>query len=379
MSQRILTIVVLITVTLSAVKGQDATGREESLNALRYTVPFLTISPDSRAGAMGDAGVATSPDGNSQHWNAAKYPFIKEQSGFSATFTPWLRGLGVTDLYLGYLSGYKKFGDNQAVSGSIKYFNLGEIVEIGEDKEPTGQTIRPNEFAVDAGYSQILNQYFGLGLVFRFIYSDIAAGTSNLNSGARYEPGVSFAADVSAYFQKPVVISNYDGEMAYGLNISNIGAKMSYSEDKESQFIPTNLRLGGRLSLDIDEYNKVGFTLDINKLLIPTPDTAIDIEKIGVIEGVYKSFYDAPDGGKEEFREIMWSAGAEYVYMQQFALRAGYFNEHELKGNRKYFTVGAGFMLNVFSLDFSYLFPATGGRSNPLANTMRFTLGFKFQ
>jgi hypothetical protein len=379
MLQRILTLIVLFIVSIGFVKGQDPSGREESLNALQYTVPFLTIAPDSRSGAIGDAGVSTSPDINSQHWNSSKYAFMKEQGGVALSYTPWLRSLGVTDLNLVYLAGYRKFDKNQAVSGGIRYFNLGEIQEIDESGQQTGSTIRPNEFALDAGYSRVLSEYFGLGLVFRFIYSDIAAGTSNLNSGAMYEPGTSFAADISAYYQKPVNVGNHDGEMAYGIDISNIGKKMAYSEDNESQFIPTNLRLGGRLGIDIDNYNKVGFILDINKLLIPTPDTTKDMQKIGVVEGMYTSFYDAPGGAKEEFHEIMWSIGAEYVYMEQFALRAGYFYEHETKGNRKYFTVGAGFMLNVFSLDFSYLFPTTGGRSNPLANTMRFTLGFKFE
>lgn len=377
MLKRFSFIIVIAIYSFEVVNSQSTDGRD--LNAIWTSVPFLTIAPDSRAGALGDAGVATSPDNNSQHYNAAKYPFIKEQAGVSLSYTPWLRGLGVTDLNLVYLSGYKKFGDKQVASGAIKYFNLGEIDEIDEDGQPTFNKIRPHEFAIDAGYSRLFSDYFSGGLVFRFIYSNIAAGTSNLNSGARYEPGTSFAADISTYYQKPVEISSYDGEMAFGLNISNIGAKMSYSEDKESQFIPTNLRLGGRLSLDIDDYNKVGFTLDLNKLLVPTPDTSVDLQKIGVIEGVYKSFYDAPGGSKEEFNELMWSAGVEYLYMQQFALRAGYFHEHASKGNRKYFTVGAGFNLNVFSLDFSYLFPATGGRSNPLANTMRFTLGFRFE
>lgn len=383
MLKRFLVYSAVIICSFEFINGQSIDGKDsESLNAIWTSVPFLTIAPDSRSGSIGDAGVATSADINSQHWNAAKYPFIKEQFGVSLAYTPWLKGLGVTDLNLLYLSGYKKFGDRQVVSGAIRYFNLGEIDEIDENGEPTYNKIRPNEFAIDAGYSRLFSEYFSGGLVFRFIYSNIAAGTSNLNSGARYEPGTSFAADLSTYYQKPVEISNYDGEMAFGLNISNIGAKMSYSEDKESQFLPTNLRLGGRLSLDIDDYNAIGFTLDLNKLLVPTPhpnDSTYDPQEIGVIEGMYTSFYDAPGGAKEEFHEIMWSTGIEYIYMQQFALRAGYFYEHETKGNRKYFTVGAGFNLNVFSLDFSYLFPASGGRNNPLANTMRFTLGFRFE
>jgi hypothetical protein len=382
MLKRTSILIVLSAISFSFLYGQGIDGKDsDALNALRYTVPFVTIAPDSRAGSMGDAGVATSPDINAQHWNPAKFPFMKERIGGGLSYTPWLKGLGVTDLNLLYLTGFMKFEEKQAVSAGIRYFNLGQIVEMGEDGNPTGNKISPNEFAIDAGYSRLLNDNLSLGLVFRFLYSDIANGISNIGTGTiqEYHAGTSYAADVSAYYQKPVRVGNYDGEMAYGIDISNIGSKMAYSEDKESQFIPTNLRLGGRLSLDIDDYNKVSFTMDMNKLLIPTPDSTKDMQKIGIVEGMYTSFYDAPGGGSEEFHEIMWSIGAEYLYMQQFAIRAGYFNEYVSKGNRKYFTVGAGFNLNVFSLDFSYLFPTSGGRSNPLANTMRFSLGFRFE
>lgn len=377
MYKRILFAIITV-LSLSYASGQGTDGRDDNQKAIRTSVPFLTIAPDSKAGALGDAGVATSPDINSQHWNAAKYPFTKEQAGVGLSYTPWLRSLGVTDLNLLYLSGYKKFGDMQAVSGGLRYFNLGEINEINSSGVATGNKIRPHEFAIDAGYSRRFSDYISGALTFRFIYSDIAAGTSNLTSGARYEPGTSYAADIAFYYQKPIQLSGYDAEMAFGANISNIGSKMSYSQDRESQFIPTNMRLGGRLSMDLDEYNSLGFTMDINKLLVPSPDPNDSTDR-GVLEGMIRSFYDAPGGMKEEFNEVMWSLGAEYWYMQQFAIRAGYFYEHETKGNRKYFTVGIGLNLNVFSLDFSYLFPTTGGRSNPLANTMRFTLGFRFE
>lgn len=363
----------LATMYLSA---QSTDGRDESQNAIETSVPFLTIAPDSRAGAMGDAGAATTPDINSQHWNASKYPFTKEKSGISLSYTPWLRSLGVTDLNLLYASGYYKFSDKQAVSGGLRYFNLGEIQEVDNSGEATGNRIRPHELAVDVGYSRMFGEHISGGLVFRFIYSDIAAGTSNLNAGARYEPGKSVAGDVSVYYQKPIQISSYDAEMAFGVNISNIGGKMTYSQDNESQFIPTNLRVGGRVSLDIDEYNSIGATLDLNKLLVPSETDSTDM---GPIQGIFKSFSDAPGGGKEEYHEIMWSFGLEYWYMKQFALRAGYFHEYETKGNRKYFTAGVGMNLNVFTIDFSYLFPTTGGRNNPLANTMRFTLAFRFE
>ncbi len=357
--------------------AQDSDGRDVSNTVIRTSVPFLTIAPDSKSGAMGDAGVSTSGDLSSQHWNSAKYVTLKEEFGFAISYTPWLRSLGVTDLNLLYLSGYKKFGRDQAVSASLRYFNLGEIIELDNEGEETGSTIRPHEFALDAGYSRAFSEYFSGGLAFRFIYSDIAAGTSStgLAGGAQYEPGTSFAADISTYFQKPVNVGGYDATYAWGVNISNIGTKMTYSEDNESQFIPTNLRVGGRYEMEIDEYNSIAGTLDLNKLLVPLNDTT----NMGTMEGMFKSFYDAPGGFEEEMQEIMWSFGVEYWYMKQFAIRAGYFYENENKGNRKYFTTGVGLHLNVFSLDFSYLFPTQGGQNNPLSNTMRFTLGFKFE
>lgn len=386
MLRRIVFIALVVTtfVTISGQTGSD--GRDEnSQNSIKTAVPFLTIAPDSKSGSMGDAGVATTPDISSQHWNSSKYTFMKEKSGVALSYTPWLRNLQVNDLNLLYLAGYLRLDKEQAVSGSIRYFNLGEINEVLEDGSATGKIIRPNEYAIDLGYARRFSEYIGGGIAFRYIRSDIANGTSGLgtsSAGAQYFPGNSFAADISTYYQREIKLSNYDGEMAYGLSISNIGNKMTYSEDDESQFIPTNLRLGGRLGIDIDDYNKIGFTMDLNKLLVPTPqpgDSTYDPQTIGVIEGMILSFYDAPGGFSEEFHEIMWSLGAEYWYMKQFALRAGYFNEYKTKGNRKYFTVGVGLNLNVFSLDFSYLFPTSGGRTNPLANTMRFTLGFRFE
>jgi hypothetical protein len=368
-----------------SLKGQTTVDGRDELNAIRSAVPFLTIAPDSKSGAMGDAGVASKPDINSQHWNTSKYAFIEDEAGIALSYTPWLRSLQVTDLNLLYLSGFRRIDERMVLSGAVRYFNLGEIAEINEDGVTTGNKIRPNEFAVDLGYSLLFSEYISGGLAFRYIRSDIANGTSGLGSGggAKYEPGNSIAGDITTYFQKPIQISSYDAEMAIGLNISNIGVKMTYAQDNESQFIPTNMRLGGRLTMDLDEYNSLSFMMDLNKLLVPTDrssvDTNYDSQKIGVIEGVLKSFSDAPGGASEEFHEIMWSFGAEYYYMQQFAIRAGYFHEHATKGNRKYFTVGVGLAYNVFSLDFSYLFPATGGRSNPLANTMRFTLGFRFE
>jgi hypothetical protein len=388
------TIVFLLSfLTFYTTKAQDDevdyTGRE--LNAILTTVPFLTIAPDSRSGAMGDAGVATSPDLYSQHWNPAKYVFMEDQFGIGLSYTPWLKNLGVTDLNLLYLSGFYKFDQRQSISGAIRYFNLGTIQYTTSTGEPAG-TGKPNEFAIDAGYSMMFSDYFSGGLVFRFIYSDIAGGQGTLNN-IEYNKGISFASDLAVYYQRPIQLSDYEAEMAYGLNISNIGSKMSYSEGDTKEFIPTNMRLGGRLSVDLDEYNSIGVTVDFNKLLVPTPaeyegDSLIAgmSNDVGTLKGMIQSFYDAPgqlnNSGersvfKEELHEIMISGGLEYWYRDQFAVRAGYFYEHESKGNRKYITTGIGLKLNVFSLDFSYLIAT--GRTSPLNRTMRFTLGFIFE
>lgn len=377
MMKRTLFLALLVSVSLATTYGQDSDGKDVTASAIRTAVPFLTIAPDSKAGALGDAGVSTSPDISSQHWNVAKYAFNEERSGVALSYTPWLRSLGVTDLNLLYLAGYYKFDRLQSISGSLRYFNLGEITELNDQGIETGSTIRPHEYAMDLGYSRAFSDYLSGGLAFRFIYSDIAAGTSEsgLGGGARYEPGTSFAADIAAYYNRPTRVQGYDANWGWGVNVSNIGNKMSYSEDNESQFIPTNLRLGGNFGIELDKYNSLGFTMDLNKLLVPLNDTT----NMGTIEGMFKSFSDAPGGLEEELQEIMWSLGAEYWYMDAFAVRAGYFHEHENKGNRKYFTAGVGLQLNVFSLDFSYLFPTQGGRTNPLASTMRFTLGFKFE
>ncbi len=366
-------------------QDDDILGRQASLNPILTTVPFLTIAPDSRSGALGDAGVATSPDLNSQHWNPSKYVFMEQKAGVSLAYTPWLKNLGVTDLNLLYLAGYYKFDDRQTISGGLRYFNLGTINYTTGTGEDAG-TGKPNEFAVDAGYSRLFGRNFSGGIVFRFIYSDIAGGTGSLNN-IEYNPGISVASDLSVYYQKPLKIDRKDAEMAFGLDISNIGSKMSYSNSDDKEFIPTNMRLGGRFSMDLDEYNSLGIILDINKLLVPTPpvrDTETDEviagkdDNVGTIKGMVQSFYDAPGGFSEEMKEIMFSVGGEYWYRNQFAVRAGYFYESEMKGNRKYFTAGIGLKLNVFSLDFSYLIPS-GGRTSPLANTMRFTLGFAFE
>lgn len=357
-----------------------------SINTIKTTVPFLTIAPDSRAGGMGDAGVATSPDLASQHWNPAKYVFMKQTGGLDVSFTPWLRALGVNDVYLGYLSGYYKFDKKQAVSASLRYFSLGTIALTNETGAPLGNST-PNEFAVDAAYSRLFSDHLSGALLFRFIRSDIAGSAGDITNLA-YNPGTSFAADLSMYYQHPLEISKNKCEYALGFDISNIGTKMSYASGDKKEFIPTNLRLGGRFSIDLDEYNKVSALVEFNKLLVPTPpvrnstgDTILYgmDDNVGTIQGMIQSFYDAPGGFTEEMHEIAYSVGGEYWYREQFAIRAGYFNENKYKGDRKYVTCGVGLRLNVFSLDFSYLIPTIGGKNNPLANTMRFTIGFIFK
>jgi hypothetical protein len=359
-----------------------------TLNAIQTTVPFLTIAPDSRAGAMGDVGVATMPDVTSQHWNAAKYPFIKGQFGVSLAYTPWLRNV-VNDINLGYLSAYYRFDKKQVVSASLKYFSLGEVIFRDMDGVLVGN-YNPNEFSIDAGYSRLLSDYFSAALVLRFIRSDITGGGSI--EGQQYNAGYSFAADLGLYYQHPANLGGLTGEFAWGANFSNLGTKISYTEGSDKQFIPANLRIGARYSLEIDDYNSLSLALDFNKLLVPTPpiyyNDSIDAEGNMVVQYGMKpptslplswiqSFYDAPDGFSEEMHEIMIGTGLEYWYRQQFAIRAGYFYEHETKGNRKYFAAGIGLKLNVFFIDFSYLI-STSGRNNPLANTMRFTLGLNF-
>jgi hypothetical protein len=359
-----------------------------TLNAIQTTVPFLTIAPDSRAGAMGDLGVATMPDVNSQHWNAAKYPFINGKAGVSLSYTPWLRNL-VNDINLLYLSGFYRFNDKQVVSASLRYFSLGEVIFRDMEGVLVGN-YNPNEFSVDAGYSRLFSDYFSGALTLRFIRSDITGGGSI--EGQQYNAGYSFAADLGFYYQHPLDLAGQNGEFAWGVNFSNLGTKISYTEGSDKQFIPANMRLGARYSIDLDEYNSLSLAVDLNKLLVPTPPIyyadSVDANRNPVIEYGRKapsslpmswiqSFYDAPNGFKEEMSEIMISSGLEYWYRKQFAIRAGYFNESKNKGNRKYFAAGIGMKLNVFFIDFSYLI-STSGRSNPLANTMRFTLGLNF-
>jgi hypothetical protein len=357
-------------------------GLKNSLNALQTTVPFLAISPDSRGGAMGDLGAATSPDANSQTRNAAKYAFIKSKMGVSLSYAPWLRTL-VKNMNLGYLSFYYRFDDKQVVSAAMKYFSLGQVIFRDSYNQYIGD-YAPYELSLDAGYSRLLSDRFSGALTLRYIRSDITGGGTI--DGQSYSAGNSFAVDLGVYYQRPLKIKELNSEFAWGACFSNLGTKISYTESADKQFIPANLRLGARLTVDVDEYNSLTGAVDFNKLLVPTPplynetgDSILYGKPIPTSLPLswIQSFYDAPGGFNEEMHEIMISGGLEYWYRQQFAIRGGYFHEHKLKGNRKYFAVGLGMNLNVFYLDFSYLISASG-RSNPLANTMRFTLGLDF-
>ncbi|MBZ0098298.1 MAG: type IX secretion system outer membrane channel protein PorV [Taibaiella sp.] len=357
-------------------------------NTVTTAVPFLRISPDARSGAMGDVGVAIDPDANAQYWNVAKIPFATKKYGVSATYTPWLKDL-VPDIFLAYLAGYAKFGenDNQSISASLRYFSLGEINYTDINANPIG-TGKPNEFAFDLGYSRKLSEYLSAGLSFRYINSSIASGLSATTPGIEYRPGNAFGADLGIYYRKKNEIDEFrSGTVALGAVLSNVGSKISYTSTRKD-FIPINLGLGGAYTYQADAYNAVTFALDVNKLLVPTPiDTNTDpttgpnyvIPDKSVVSGMLGSFGDAPGGFNEELREFQISAGAEYWYRQQFAVRAGYFWEHKLKGDRKYFTVGVGVRYNVFGLNFAYLVPSGSGiNRNPLSNTFRFSLLFEF-
>ena len=356
--------------------------RANQINSVSTAVPFLTIAPDSRAAGMGDVGVATSPDVNSLHWNPAKYSFAKLDEGVSLSYSPWLRRL-VNDMNLAYLSWYKRLDQVQVIAASLRYFNMGSINFMDYNGQPI-DTRRPNEFAIDAAYSRNFSEKLSAALAFRYIRSDISAGITT--SALRARPGNSFAADIAMYFNSEMHIFDKDGIWALGLNISNIGTKMSYSNEQNRMFIPINMRLGGSFGINLDSYNKMTLAIDANKLLVPTPplydpETGGIIEgrtrDVPVVQGMFQSFYDAPGGFDEEMREISYGFGLEYLYREVFAVRSGFFYENPTKGNRRYFTMGVGLNMNMLEIDFSYLI-SNYGPTNPLSNTMRFTLVYYF-
>lgn len=364
--------------------GAFAQDKLDMFNPVNTSVTSQMIAPDARAAGMGDVGVATDPDVNSQYWNPAKYPFCISRAGVSLNYTPWLRQL-VSDMDLAYLSGYYRIGDYSAVSASLRYFSLGEVMTDynGETGESSGMTINPYEMSFDVAYSLMLSEKFSLAAAVRWIYSDLTYDYTDDTS-----PGSAFAADIACYYNDHINIGARECQLGIGLNISNIGSKITFGGDDNSEFIPTNMRLGLALMVPIDEFNRFTIAADANKLLVPTypkqeegestEDYQQRVQKeyydVSSISGIFKSFGDAPGGFKEELQEINWSVGAEYVYNDKFTLRAGYHHESENKGNRKYFTVGAGFRMSAFSLDCGYVIATA--KSNPLDQTLRFTLGF---
>ncbi|MBH70389.1 MAG: hypothetical protein CMP69_04020 [Flavobacteriales bacterium] len=367
------------------IDGSSLTGSDR-LNTITTAMPFLLISPDSRSGSMGDVGVATSPDANSLHWNPAKFAFVEDNMGFSVSYVPWLRAL-VPDINLSYLSGYRRINDKETIGLELRYFSLGDITFTDINGTELGQ-YKPNEFAIGTAYARKLADKFSLAISARYIYSDLTGGQAA--GGIPTKPGISIASDISGYYSTNINIARTPFDMAVGCNISNIGNKVSYTETSVRDFIPINLRIGTSLGTEFDDYNNITIAFDINKLLVPTPPTNYDPNNetwsagmnpdVSVVSGIFQSFWDAPGGVKEEFNELNYSFGTEYWYANQFAIRAGYFNEHDTKGGRKFFTFGSGVKYNVFALDFSYLVNASRSinGSNPLANTMRFTLIFDF-
>lgn len=372
---RILTLVALFVMATLA----QAQEKDNWFNPVNFGVNSLAIAPDARAGAMGDVGAATEADANSQYWNPAKYPFNIARAGVSASYTPWLRKL-VNDINLANVSGFYRMGQYNALSASLRYFSLGEV-QLSEDEN--AMTINPYEMAVDLAYSRMLSERFSMSVGLRFIYSDV---TYDYTSSSK--AGKAFAADIAMYRLGYFMMGKRECSFAWGLNINNIGSKISFGGDDNAEYIPTNLRLGCNFTIPFNEYNKLSIAADANKLLIPTYPKQKDGEAdedyqqriqsdyydLSPITAIFKSFHDAPRGFKEEFQEIQWSCGLEYSYNDRFMVRAGYHHENAYKGNRKYLTAGAGFHMSVFTVDAAYVFSTS--QSNPLDQTMRFTLGF---
>ncbi|ELR72260.1 hypothetical protein C900_01814 [Fulvivirga imtechensis AK7] len=356
----------------SSLQAQGLVGQDSTRRVITTAVPFLTITPDARAGGMGDVGVATSPDANSVYWNPAKLVFIENNIGFALSYTPWL-GKIINDMSITYLSGYYKFTKEQAVAVSMRYFDLGEIFFTNEAGGSEGQ-FNPREFSFDATYSRMLTQNLSIGVVGRYIHSNLTGSFSS--GGVEARPGNSIAADIAMFYDKDLLLSGNNSNLALGAVISNIGSKLTYSDENNKDFIPTNLRLGSAFTTSLDPYNKLTFGLDLNKLLVPSPRYDGSESEKSLLSGIFGSFSDAEEGFSEEMKEFTVSAGAEYWYNNMFAARAGYFLEAEDKGNRKYLTVGLGFRYQVFGIDFAYLVPKE--QEHPLAETLRFTILFNF-
>jgi hypothetical protein len=367
-------------------------------NTILSALPFLRITPDARSGAMGDVGIGLSPDANAMHFNASKLAFVDQEVGLSATYTPWLRDLGLTDVYLTYLSGFRQIDELSTVGFALRFFSLGDIDFTDENGDPQGSG-KPREIEFGVSYARKLGENFSAGLSGKYIYSNLASGQRV--GGLDISSANAFAVDLSLFYKKPITVSSYDSELTFGLALSNLGSRVTYTESAARDYLPSNLGLGSALTMEFDQYNKMTFALDINKLLIPTPvssciidpDTGIcepnplfdanangiaDYREQATFSALTGSFSDAQGGFSEELQELSFSFGVEYWYDQQFAVRTGYYYEHALKGDRQFLTVGLGLKYNVFGLDLSYLVP-TNNQRNPLDNTLRFTLTFDFQ
>ncbi len=373
--KKVLFFSILYLFSVSTVFADDKDG----LNPIYTGVPFLGITPDARAGGMGDVGVASDPDVNSQYWNPAKYAMMESIGGIGFSFTPWMSKI-VSDINLSYLAGYWKIAENQALSASLRYFSLGEVNLTEEDGSSLGTT-QPYDLAVDMAYSRMLSEKWAAAVALRFIYSDLGGGLVSDMS-----PGSSVAADIAANYKTPITFATDDGSLDIGLNISNIGTKISY-DDTHNLFIPTNMRLGTSFMYPFDKFNTLSLNIDMNKLLVPSMPRLSDYDSLAdweeaknkynnesVISGIFNSFSDAPGGFSEEIKEIAWAIGLEYVYNKQFFVRGGYFTENETKGNRNFFTAGVGFKLNMFQLDAAYVISVA--QTSPLDQTLRFSLSF---
>lgn len=351
-------------------------------NPVHTAMVSQTIGPDARAGGMGDVGVATDPDASSQFWNPAKYPFCISRAAVQLNYTPWLRKI-VNDMNIAYVSGYYRIGDYSSVSASLKYFSLGEVYTSSSQDGQYDMSIKPYEMSFDVAYALMLSEKFSIAAAVRYLLSDVQYSVTEERAAAG-----AFGADIAIYYQNYINIGSRECQLGLGMNISNIGSKIKFAGSDYSEFIPTNLRLGGSLMVPLNEYNRVSIAVDANKLLVPTYPKQNDGEsttdyqdrvrreyyETSSISGIFKSFGDAPGGFKEELEEIQWSVGAEYVYNDRFSLRAGYHDEAQSKGNRKYFTVGAGFKMSAFALDAAYVISTA--QSNPLDQTLRFSLNF---
>jgi hypothetical protein len=384
--------------------GASADGSDCN-NTIITAVPFLRIVPDARFGAMGDVGIAMPSDPNSMHFNASNLSFAPKDFSVSATFTPWLRALGLNDVFLAYLSGYKHIDFSQTIGVSLRFFSLGQIQYTDEQGNPL-QTVRPNEFELAFAYSRKLGKFFSAGLSAKYIFSNL--GTGAVSGGQNMMPAHGFAADLSFMYRQPLKIAKQEAIFGMGLVFSNLGTKISYTQSANRDYIPANLGLGFSFEYNFDKHNSIVIGLDINKLLVPTPVRRLQYDEDGAIitdangdpiinpnydadangiadykeqsvpAAIFTSFGDAPGGAGEEFSELMWSVGIEYWYNKQFAVRFGHYNEHKFKGNRKFFTVGLGIRYKIFNINFSYLIPSQAGQRNPLDNTLRFSLIFDF-